>query len=204
MTNQTSSSYLRQAGISYGVAGFFLLTVGIPYWFGSRTLDQDPLLKAHHLFGIVNQVNDFKETIIQLWGMVLGTLALVVAHYSLWRVGQPTGWAKRYLLLLPLLGSICHLLCFMFPLPFAPAGTLLTGLGMVITGVVSIRARVWPDWKRFTPLYVGLFPFLVQLPLLLILGTPPYHVLPLWGLPIGLLGFASWQRAREINSPTLV
>lgn len=127
MTNQTSSSYLRQAGISYGVAGLFLLPVGLPYWLGSRTLDQDPLLKAHHLFSIVNQVNDFKETIIQLWGMVLGTLALVMAHYSLWRVGQPTGWAKRYLLLLPLLGSICHLLCFIscFRYPLLPLARCL-------------------------------------------------------------------------------
>lgn len=200
MTNQTSTSYLRQAGVSYGAGGLFLLLTGIPYWFGNQTIDQDPLLKTHHLVGIIHQVNDFKETLINLWSMVLGTIALMLAHYSLWQAGQPTGWSKRYLLLLPLAGSVCHFLCFMLPLPFAPLGTLLTALGMVFIGIVSIRTSMWPGWKRFTPLLVGLFTFMVQVPLFIILGTPPYHILPLWGIPIGLLGLASWQRAKEIDS----
>lgn len=203
MNNQANRLPLRQAGVSYVAAGLFLLINGFPYWFGHRRLDQDPLLKAHQVVGIFHQIDNFKETIIQLWAMVVATLALVVAHYSLWRSGQPTGDRKRYLFLIPLAGSLCHLLCFEFPLPFAPMGTLLTSLGMLWVGAVSIRSRIWSGWHRFTPLFVGLFTFMVQLPLYLILGTPPYHVLPLWGLPIGLLGIASWRQAKALSSNAL-
>lgn len=200
MTTQTRVSYLRQAGISYLLGGLFLIINGIPYWLGHRSITEDPLLKAHQLVGIIRQIDDLGETLRQLWAMVLSAVALGVAHYSLWRVGQPTGLAKRSALLMPLVGACCHLLCFEFPLPFAPLGTLLTGLGMLWVGGVSVKARIWPDWKRYTPLYVGLFPFMIQLPFYLILGTPPYQVLPLWGLPIGLLGYASWLGAKEIDS----
>jgi hypothetical protein len=203
MTNEIKIQYLQRAGIGYMVAGLLMIPSVIPYWFLGKTVDDSPLLRTHHFYGIIKQVDDFKETVILSWNWEIATVLMLIAHYLLWKVGEPTGKKFRYFLLIPLIGSTCHIFCWMFPEPFAPLGTLLNALGMILVGIVSIRAKIWTGWKRFTPLFMGLFNFTIQFPLLFILGTPPYNVIPLWGIPIALLGFAAWQRSKEISSLTL-
>ena len=36
-------------------------------------------------------------------------------------------------------------------------GILLTALGFLAAGVATLQARLWSDWRRFTPLAVGLW-----------------------------------------------
>lgn len=171
-------------------------TVSTPYWFLGRTIYEN--VKMHQVFGFIQQVDNLNEAILSGWGYHIATFAMLMADYSLWKIGEPTGRANRYFLLIPFVGAIFHVFTIVFPFPFAPAGTFLNALGMVLVGTISIKSAIWRGWKRFTPLYLGLFPFLVQFPLLFILGTPPYHVLPLWGIPGALLGLAAWQRANEV------
>lgn len=203
MTNETKIQYLQRAGIGYMVAGLLMIPSVIPFWFLGKTVDDSPLLRTHHFWGIITQVDDFKETVILSWNWEIGTLLMLMAHYSLWKIAEPMGKKFSFFLLIPLFGSICHIFMWMFPAPFAPLGTLLNALGMLLVGIVCIRAKIWTGWKRFSPLFVGLFPFTIQFPLLFILGTPPYNIVPLTGIPIALLGLAAWQHSKEISSVTL-
>ena len=36
-------------------------------------------------------------------------------------------------------------------------GTLLTAVGFLAAGIATLQARLWSDWRRFTPLAVGLW-----------------------------------------------
>jgi hypothetical protein len=73
---------------------------------------------------------------------------------------------------------------------FVPLGALLTGIGMVVTGIAVVRARRWQGRQRFLPLLAGLYPFVAMFPLFAILGEPPIAVLALWGVVWLLLGLA--------------
>jgi len=70
-----------------------------------------------------------------------------------------------------------------------PLGAVLTALGMVMVGGSTIRAGVWNDWRRFTPLAVGVYPFLFMFPLVATGGSPDLSV-ALWALPTSALGVA--------------
>ena len=196
MTTVTKILYLQRAGICYMIAGASILSMGIPYWFLGKIV-ADP--KMHQLFGIIHQIDNFKVGLIEGWGYHLSSFLMLFAHFSLWKIGEPTGWVKRHFLLIPIIGSICHIFTLMFPLPFAPIGSILNGLGMIIVGIFSIKTKIWSGWKRYTPLIFGLFPIVVQVPIRFILGLPPYDILPLLGIALGLMGFATWQRSKELS-----
>ena len=195
MANETKIGYLQKAGICYMIAGISILSMGIPYWFLGKAVSEP---KMHQLFGFFYQTDNLKEAMIEGWGYNLAGLCMLFVHYSLWKSGEPTGWAKRHFLLIPIIASMCHVFSVMFPLPFAPVGSILLGLGMTIVGVISIRNKIWSGWKRYTPLFLGLFPLVVQVPIRFILGLPPYDILPLLGISIFLMGFAAWQRSKEL------
>lgn len=178
------------------IAGTSIFSMGIPYWFLGKVVSEP---KMHHVFGIFYQTDNFKEASLDGWGYNLAGFLMLYAHYCLWKVGEPTGWAKRHFLLIPIIASTCHIFSVMFPLPFAPVGSILLGLGMTIVGIFSIKTQLWAGWKRYTPLIFGLFPLVVQAPIRFILGLPPYDILPLLGITIVLLGLASWQRSKEIG-----
>ncbi|HAK79302.1 MAG TPA: hypothetical protein DCM71_20955 [Runella sp.] len=199
MTNETKIKHLRRTGISYMAAGVCVLAMGIPYWFFGKSIYEERAM--HKVFGLpfLQQVNNLPDALLQAWGYNLGGFLMFAAAYSLWKIGEPTGWKKRNVLLIPLLGTVCHFFSIMFPLPFAPLGTFLNALGMVVVGIVSVKANIWTGWQRFTPLLMGLFPFTIQFPLLFILGTPPTHIMPLWGIAFFLLGVAAWQRTMELK-----
>jgi hypothetical protein len=199
MTNEAKIQNLQRAGICYMIAGAGILSMGIPFWFFGKIV-ADP--KMHQVFGIIHQIDNFKESLIEGWGYHLSSFLMLFAHVSLWKIGEPTGWAKRHFLLIPIIGSICHIFVLMFPLPFAPIGSILNGLGMIIVGIFSIKAKIWSGWKRYTPLIFGLFPIVVQVPIRYILGLPPYDILPLLGIALGLLGYSAWQRSKEVNGQT--
>ncbi len=60
-------------------------------------------------------------------------------------------------------------------MPYHVAGTMLIGLGMIAAGSAVLRARRWRGWQRSVPLLVGLYPFVVLIPLSAILGNADYY-----------------------------
>ncbi|MCE7065739.1 hypothetical protein [Dyadobacter sp. CY326] len=71
---------------------------------------------------------------------------------------------------------------------FLPLGALLSGAGMLITGIQVIIAKRWHGIKGKFPLFVGLYPFVVMFPLLIITGHPDLTAIMGWGIPWFLLG----------------
>ena len=70
-----------------------------------------------------------------------------------------------------------------------PVGALLTAIGMVLVGIATVRAGAWAGWRRYTPLAVGVYPFLFMFPLVALDAGPEVGV-ALWALPTAALGAA--------------
>jgi hypothetical protein len=72
-------------------------------------------------------------------------------------------------------------------------GTVLSAIGFLLAGRATIRANVWRDWRRFTPLAVGSWSAVL-------IGLQVTPALPtavaVYGLCFFALGFAlaTWQR----------
>jgi hypothetical protein len=195
LTVTTKIKNLQQAGIGYMTAGLGMLAMGIPYWFMDKDNEE---VFANHWFGFF-QINDnFMEALTGSWGFVLASMGMLLGAFSLMKIDEPIGIKKRKLFLIPIIGTICHLLSIKVLVPFAPLGSLLYAVGFIIIGITSIKAKIWDNWKRFTPLSIGLFPFIMMYPLLVITGNPPHHIIPLWGLAFLLFGLSAWLRSKEI------
>ncbi len=62
---------------------------------------------------------------------------------------------------------------------------ILTGAGLIIAGVATIRARVWAGSSRFLPLTLGLYTIVVLIPMMISSGGPP--------APLALWTIAGWD-----------
>lgn len=63
-----------------------------------------------------------------------------------------------------------------------PIAALSTAIGMLVAGIAAVRARRWDGWRRFAPLVMGIYPFLLMFPILAVTGTRPNLMVSLWGL----------------------
>jgi hypothetical protein len=78
-----------------------------------------------------------------------------------------------------------------------PVAATLTAVGMVVAGVVVVRAHVWTGWPRVAPLAVGSVPFVVMFPFAASSSDgPPAVSLVVWGASFALLGLAALQSPR--------
>lgn len=196
LTATSKIKNLQQAGIGYMVAGLGMLSMGVPYWFMGK--DTEDVLANHWEYGIFQIIDNFKESLFGSLGYVLASMGMLLGAYSLMQIGEPVAFNKRKLFWVPIIASICHILSLKILVPFAPLGSFLYAVGFIIIGIISIKAKIWTGWKRYTPLFIGLFPFVMMYPLLVITGNPPHHIIPLWGLAFFLLGLSAWVRAKEI------
>lgn len=107
-----------------------------------------------------------------------------------------SGFWKKFALLIPVFGSLSYIggvislstgapIIILFPL-----GAFLNGLGMLIIGIQVIKAGKLKQWKRFTPLLVGLYPFAFMFPIVIITGSPSMLAILLWGIPWAIMGWA--------------
>jgi hypothetical protein len=71
-----------------------------------------------------------------------------------------------------------------------PLGAMLSAIGWLIIGIQVILVRRWTGWRRIAPLLVGLYPFAVMFPLLLITGHPSFVAIACWGIPWLIFAFA--------------
>ena len=102
---------------------------------------------------------------------------LLVGLAGFARSGAAAGALARVGLALAFLGLGCYaladLLTFAGPLAgesVHPVSVPLTGLGMLLTGIATLRTGRWTGWRRLTPLWCGLVPFVVELPGFLAFG----------------------------------
>jgi hypothetical protein len=77
-----------------------------------------------------------------------------------------------------------------------PAGALLGSIGMILTGVGSVRARRWTGWHRWAPLLPGVFPFVGMFPVAAVAGAPMLVSLVGWSLSWVPFGVAALRESR--------
>jgi hypothetical protein len=76
-----------------------------------------------------------------------------------------------------------------------PISVPLTGVGMLLTGVATLRTGHWSGWPRFAPLICGIVPFAVELPGFIAFGDSPnlsYFIACTWAAWL-LLFVAQWK-----------
>ena len=69
-------------------------------------------------------------------------------------------------------------------------GSLGATLGLILTGVATIRTGRWRSWRRFTPLFSGLFFLVAVMPSFALPGSAFHYFIVLWGLTFLVLGIA--------------
>lgn len=77
-----------------------------------------------------------------------------------------------------------------------PAGAGLGALGMIATGVAVARSRRWQGWHRWTPLLVGVYPFVGMFPVAAIAGAPVVLSVIGWSLTWLPFAVAALREAR--------
>jgi hypothetical protein len=196
MTSATKIQYLQRAGFGYIIAGLGYLVFGFPFWF-LNAVDTPP--KGHKILAFIFLVDKSFPYDFDFWVAFISISSLLVAHISLWKSREPIGETKKQnWFYLPIIGAICYLLGNWMIFPFTPLGAFLIAVGMIIVGIMSIRAKIWNGWQRFMPLIAGCYPFFFMYPLLIITGARPPAMIGLWGIPWIILGIAAWLRSKEI------
>ncbi len=189
MTNETKVQYLQRAAIACIIAGLGYFYFGFPFWFLNATDEID----AHEIAPFVLVSNN----LLGVWAAGISGIAMFIAAYSFQKIGEPT--AKRGFFYVLMVGATCAFLSTWFILPFAPLGAIFNGIGMVLVGIASLKARIWAGWRRYAPLIVGCFPFIFMFPLVILFGQRQPVMIGLWSIPWALLGLAAWQRAKELT-----
>ena len=140
-------------------------------------------------------------TIIQLL-LLIGVIGLALS-------GVVSGWFGGIALGLALLGRVDFVLAEIHSLILGedsfllPLGALITAVGMTLVGIAVLRGRRWGGWQRFTPLIVGVYPFVVMFPFIFTTGDPSMLAIAGWGLTWCLLGYAMWSSTVK-ESPSRV
>ncbi|MDF7817601.1 hypothetical protein P1X15_08340 [Runella sp. MFBS21] len=189
--------HLQRASSCFIITGITYLVFSFPFWF-LGAVDEDG--KGRFILPFLVVMDDLIPQNLQSWAGLIGTLSMLIGAVSLWKTGEPTGFGKRRkFFYVSIAGAISYILGQWMPLPFAPLGAFLSGLGMILVGIASIKEKIWTGWKRYVPLVVGCFPFLFMFPLLIVTGNRPAAVIGFWGIPWIILGIAAWQRVSEVK-----
>jgi hypothetical protein len=129
---------------------------------------------------------------------IIVQLLLLVGVVGLTFSGAASGWLGGIALGIALLGRVVFVLAEIHSSILVddsilqPLGALITAVGMTLVGIAVLRTRRWGGWQRFTPLLVGVYPFLVMFPFVIITDEPNILAISGWGLPWFLLGYAIW------------
>ena len=126
---------------------------------------------------------------------IIGQVCILFSMLLLHKLNlNGSGSWRKFSLLIPVLGSLSYLagvISFFTGKPIIilfPTGALLIGLGMLIIGIQVIISGKLRQWKRFMPLLVGIYPFIIMFPIVIITGSPSLHAILLWGIPWKIMG----------------
>ena len=141
-----------------------------------------------------------------LWIIIQSLLLIGVVGLAL--SGVAPGWFGGTALGIGLLGRVDFVLAEIHSLIIGddtsfllPLGALITAVGMTLVGIAVLLAKRWGGWQRFTPLLVGVYPFVTMFPFIFIADEPSMLAITGWGLPWLLLGYAMWSSVREQRTP---
>lgn len=131
-----------------------------------------------------------------LW--TIGQVGILYTLYQLYRLKIYDGRKIKLIgVSIAAIGAMCYIFNYVFGYGLSmntrillPLGALLTGIGMTVTGIQVLAGKRWVGMYKFAPLLVGLYPFLVMFPLLIITGHPSLTAIMAWGIPWMILGFA--------------
>jgi hypothetical protein len=129
---------------------------------------------------------------------IIVQLLLLVGVIGLAFSGAVSGWLGGIALGIALLGRVVfvvaeiHSSIVVDDSILQPLGAVITAVGMTLVGIAVLRTRRWGGWQRFTPLLVGVYPFLVMFPFVIITDDANILAISGWGLPWFLLGYAIW------------
>lgn len=187
---------LRRASICFFILGAGYISFGIPFWFLGA---QDEPLKGELILPFLFLIDDRFPANLSFWIAPISIVAMFIGLYSLLKIAEPSGIRYKNRFHLPMIAAVLYFLGTWMPLPFSPLGAFLIGVGMILLGLASIKAKVWTGWKAYTPLLVGCFPFLFMFPLLLLTGARPPAMIGLWSCPWIIMGIAAWQRSNQLE-----
>ncbi len=77
-------------------------------------------------------------------------------------------------------------------------GSVLSGIGLLITGRAALRAGRWEDWRRFTPLIAGAWT-IVPLTAIAMTNALPTGI-AIYGICLLAIGIAMYTRPAAANS----
>jgi hypothetical protein len=145
------------------------------------------------LLMFVDENSRYKPLGDMFWN--IGLIFIVVSMFLFHKLNLngKSGW-RKFSLFIPVIGCLSYqvgAITGYFGEPiiiFYPLGALLTAVGMIVVGIQVIMAKQLKQWKRFTPLLVGLYPFIVMFPIVMITGSPNIYAIMLWGLPWKIVG----------------
>jgi hypothetical protein len=83
-------------------------------------------------------------------------------------------------------------------------GALVSAIGMLLTGIVTLAAKRWQGWTRWMPLVAGLYPWLVMFPIFVIAAQTSSVAIVGWGLARLALGVAIYAQATVVSATTSV
>ncbi len=132
--------------------------------------------------------------------LLIGVLGLAFS-------GAVSGWFGTVALGIALLGRVdfvaaeIHSLAIGEESILLPLGAMITAVGMTLVGIAVLRANRWTGWQRYTPLLVGLYPFVAMFPFIFITNEPSMLAIAVWGLPWLLLGYALYSESVRDRRP---
>ena len=159
------------------------------------------------LSSVISQPHSVAYALLQVpWTIV--QVLLLVGVVGLAFSGVTSGWFGTIALGIALLGRVVFVLAEIHASILVedsillPVGALITAVGMTLVGIAVLRTRRWRGWQRFTPLLVGVYPFLVMFPFIFVTGEPNTLAISGWGLAWLLLGYAIWSSAALEERPS--
>jgi hypothetical protein len=152
---------------------------------------------------VISQPSGAGFAISEMFWIVIHLL-LLIGVVGLALSGVVPGWFGGIALGMALLGRVDFVLAEIHSLIIGddtsfllPLGALITAVGMTLVGIAVLRGKRWGGWQRFTPLLVGIYPFVTMFPFIFITSEPSSLAIAGWGLPGLLLGYAIWSSILE-------
>ena len=116
MTNDFKVKKLQIATICFIITGLGFLELAFKMLF-LNAVDEPP--KGHEIAPLVFLNDKIGFEIVPF----VSILSLFIATYSLWKIGEPTGFgSRRRFFFVTMTGTISYNLAAIMPLPFAPLG----------------------------------------------------------------------------------